>query len=261
MTVRAADAALGAAAILAFSPGLYDLAAHWIADPWSLYSAVFVLLLAFGAPRHARGATALPRLGAALLAGGLLLQLLAVLAVMPALARPALVLGAIGFLLLRGLASPAWAALALFVVPVPHTFTELLGGEELAPELFRAASRLLHGFGLAIAADRHEVVSGSARLAIDPSQAGLPVAVGMLGLAGYAALRVRPPAVRAARWLPIFFAGGAAAHGAGILLACLALVAGRQGLAAWLVDSFWWLLASGVVVWRLDLRPAIRRAR
>jgi hypothetical protein len=250
MKPRAANAAFGAALIAAFSPGLYDLGAHWIAHPWSSYSAVFVPLLAWGAWRF-RGEPAKRRApGVALLAAGMLLQLLSVLAVLPALARPALVCAAIGFLLLFGLASPGWAALALFVVPVPHTFTEILAGDAVAPELFRAAARLLHGFGFAIAADRHEVLSGSARLAIDSSQAGLPVLVGMLGLAWYAALLARPSPARAACWLAIFLAGGAGAHLLGVLLASLALVGGRAGLALFLVDSFWWLVASAVVVWR-----------
>ena len=146
---RQVDILLGAALLLAFSPGLYDLARHWLLHPWSRYSALFVLLVAWCSARE-RDAKPKRLVGAGLIAAGVVLQLLSVLSVMPAIARLALVLAAIGFMLLRGLATPRVAALAVFVVPVPHAFTDALGGGLVTQELFRGASNLLQPLGVAV---------------------------------------------------------------------------------------------------------------
>jgi len=241
-----ATVALGLALALAFSPAVYDLVRHWLANPWSSYSAVFVALPGWLAWRS-EGARPQRAAGFGLLAAGLVLQLLAALAVMPALGRPALALAVAGFLLLRGLAPPGVALLALFAVPVPHTFADLTGGDAVAPELFRAASDVLRLVGVTVAAGSHEVVAGAAVLDVDSSQAGLPVAVAMVGLAAYAHLRGAP-----ARWLPAIVAAGVVAHFAAVVVAEGLLAAGLPGAAGLAVDLLGWLVPTAVVVRRLE---------
>ena len=74
MTSRVTDVALGLAVAAAFSPGLADLVVHWMAHPWSRYSAIFVLLLVWVARRE--GAVPAHRaLGVAGLALGAVLPL------------------------------------------------------------------------------------------------------------------------------------------------------------------------------------------
>lgn len=253
MSPRVANVALGVPLLLAFSPGLYDLGAHWIANPWSRYSAVFVPLLAWAAWRE-RGAAPLRGLGVSAIAAGMLLQLLAAMSVMPALGRPAVALAAIGFLLLRGLASPGCAALAIFVVPIPYTFTRLLAGDSIARELFRTAERLVGLVGGHVAAGTHQVVSGDASLSVEPWQAGLPVAVAAVGLAWWAFLRAAPSVAQAARWLPALVVAAAVAQFLAVVLACLALMAGSGAVAAFVVDTFGWLALSAAVVFGAERR-------
>lgn len=248
---RQVDILLGAALLLAFSPGLYDLARHWLLHPWSRYSALFVLLVGWCSARE-RDAKPKRLVGAGLIAAGVVLQLLSVLSVMPAIARLALVLAAIGFLLLRGLATPRVAALAVFVVPVPHAFTDALGGELVTQELFRSASNLLQPLGVAVAAGEQQILAGDAVLEIDSTQAGLPTLVAMLGLAWYVVLRARPPARRAGLWLAALLSSGVIAQGLGIVLACLVLAWGSASAASFSLDTVGWLLPAVVVVWALE---------
>ena len=175
-----------------------------------------------------------------------------------ALRRLALALGLAGFLLLRGLASPRCALLALFVVPVPHMLADMLWGDDLAPELFRAASRLLGLFGWGVAAGQHEVLAGAARLEVDSTQAGLPAVVCALGLAVDAALR---------RGVSLGWLGGAAvaavaiafaSHFVAVVLSSAALVAGSATLSAFAVDTLGWAIPAGAVAWWVE--RAERRA-
>ncbi len=245
------DIPLGGALLLAFSPGLYDLFRHWLLHPWSRYSALFVLLVGWCLARE-RDAKPKRLVGAGLIAAGVVLQLLSVLSVMPAIARLAFVAAAIGFMLLRGLVTPRVAALAVFVVPVPHAFTSAVGGVLVAQELFRSAELLLQPFGVAVAAGQYQVLAGSTALEVNSTQAGLPTLVAMLGLAFYAVLRARPSARRAGLWLAALLSSGVIAQGLGIVLACLALASGSASAASFSLDTVGWLLPAVVVVWSLE---------
>lgn len=251
---RRGDLLLGLAMTAAFSPGLYDLVRQWTLSPWSRYSALFVVLgawlLRVGPPPSAtqRG------VGLAAVGAGLVLQLTAGLAVMPALTRPALVLGALGFLWLRGLAPLAIAWVAVWVVPVPHQLADGLGGDAVAAALFRTAAVAVNALGVGVAAGARRVVSGDATLVVDSSQSGLPVLAAMLGLVAYAALRLGTPALRALVWVPAAGAAALAAQLAASALACLALASSAPALAGFCVDSVAWMLPAALVVWRVEQR-------
>jgi hypothetical protein len=254
---RGLDGALGLALAVAFSPGLYDLARQWWLYPWSRYSAVLALLAVWTAARSP-DAPARPRLGFGAVAAALLLQGLGVLAVMPALGRPAAVLAFLGFGLARGLAPLSVASLAIFVVPVPYQVTDWTGGDWVAPQLFQAAAGLLRVVGISVAAGQRHVISGDADFQIDSTQAGLPLAFALVGLAVYAALRLRLPPRRLAAWTAAIFAMGCAAHFGSIVLACLAIAAGSVELAGWSVDTLSWALPAALVVFAVERSPERR---
>lgn len=251
---RRSDLLLGLALTVALSPGLYDLVRHWALSPWSRYSALFVVLSAWLLRVRPLPSPTRRGIGLAAIAAGLLLQLTAGLAVMPALARPALVLGALGFLWLRGLGPLAIAWVAVWIVPVPHQLADGLGGDAVAAALFRAASVGVNAFGAGVAAGARRVVSGDARLVVDSSQSGLPVVAAMLGLVAYAALRLGTPAARAFALLPLAVVAALAAQLTASVLACLALASSAPALAGFCVDSVAWMLPAALVVWRVEQR-------
>ncbi len=245
---------------IAFSPGIYDLVRQWLHAPWSRYSALFVVLTVWLIASGTAGPTAgpVPRLrrgiGGAAIAAGLLLQLAAGLAVMPSLARPAMLLGGLGLLWLRGLAPLSVACVAVWIVPLPHQVMDGLGGDTVAAGFLRAASEVVNLFGAGVAAGARRVISGDAALVVDSSQSGLPTLVAMLGVGAYAALRLQIDIVRALRCLPALVAAAIAGQFVASVLACLALAAGSLALAGFCIDSLSWMLPAAVVVWGVEGR-------
>lgn len=257
MSARRTDAVLALALGLAFSPGLFDLVRHWALAPWSRYSAVFVALTVWLALRLPRPA-ARPAAGVAVGVAAVGLQLVAMLAGAPALARPAVVLAGVGLVVGRGLASARIAWLAPWIVPVPYQLTDWTGGDRIAPELFRAMARCLRVFGVGVAAGERRVVAGDAWLLLDSTQAGLPVLVAAAGLSVYAALRLRPGRAGFAWGACLLLAAGAASQLLAVGLACLALATGSAKLAGFAVDSLSWMLPSLAAVVVVERRAARR---
>jgi hypothetical protein len=253
---RRTDWLLGVALAVAFSPGIYDLARQWWTSPWSRYSALFALLVAArvahgGVRRSARGTRGA---GLVAIAVAMVLQLLAVLAVMPALARPALVVAATGFLWLRGLAPLSIAWLAIWIVPVPHQLVDRLGGDSAATWLFRQAAALVNLFGAGVAAGHGRVVSGELRLMLDSPYGGLPTLATVCGLTLYAMQRLRLETAAAASWLAEQVALAALLQLLAAVLACWALAAGSLWLAEALIASFAWMVLAVGVLFRVRQR-------
>ncbi len=233
---RRRDWLLGLALLAAFSPTVLDLLRHWMLEPWSRYSALFLPLLAWCVHR---GPASRRRVGAGalLIAGGLALQLLAVLAAAPRVARPALAAGLAGFLLVRGLAPPATALLAGFVVPVPYQLAAQLAGLPLAVALFRATAFVLSSVGLALAVDHHALVATTASFDLRPIHAGLPLVVAVTGLALYASRRRSLSRAAGLELWGRLLLAACAIQLAAVVLSALALVAGWPGASGVLLES------------------------
>jgi len=176
---------------VAFSPVLIDLARHLAEEPWALYPLAFAVLLAREAVR-AEPASTRPRLAWALLVGGLVLELVMVRADWPRMARPGFVAAAFGLTLLLGRPPPWRATLLLWWIPIPHALLALAhpyGAFALATPAVQAADLLGPSGTLEVLRDGELVARlGSATLALEPADAGIPLAVALGGLGWYAGL-------------------------------------------------------------------------
>ena len=255
-SARTTDWLLGLALAVAFSPGIHDLARQWWLSPWSRYSALFAALVVWLVAREQAPAASASRravgIGAIALAG--VLQVLAVISVMPALARPALVLAALGFLWLRGLAPLALVVVAVWIVPVPHQLADWAGGDRGAGWLLRAGASLVNLFGMGVASGSGRVVSGELRLIVDSPYAGLPVLVTAFGLTCYAMLRLRLGWAALCGLLPVLVLGGALAQFLAAVITCAAMAGGSLWLAELAISSLAWLLLAPPALWWIEQR-------
>jgi hypothetical protein len=244
---RSADVWLAVALLAAFSPALFDLAGHWVSQPWARYSVVFVPLLAWCA---LRGPAACPRpwLGSALIAVALVIQLLAAMASQLSVARPAVAIAVVGFLLLRGIAPLRTALLALLLVPVPHTLTTLLGGVPLVRALFGGGAAIVSGLGARVELDELSLSSGEAVVALDSVHAGLPLLVLLLGLAAYAALRLAPSPRSALRLAVGAVLAAVVLEIVAVLIACAVLASGSGTASLFVLESLSWMVPALCVV-------------
>jgi hypothetical protein len=182
------EGALWLALLLAFSPTLLGLADHWEARSWPRYSLAFLPLLIWSV-RHDSAKRPLFREGLALIAVAVVGQFLASLAAVTFVARPLAAMAVIGLLLLRGLASPGTAMLALWIVPVPYMVIRDLGCDASAAALCSAAATLLSALGAPIAAVGNSLSVGEGRLSVASPWGGLVLLVHMTGLAWYLSRR------------------------------------------------------------------------
>lgn len=176
--------------LVALSPSLVELAGHWLAEPWSRYSALFVPLwvaCALGDPGPPRP----HRDGYALVALGVALCLVAVGGDMGRFGRPGIALAAIGMARVIGAPSLPRALLAAWVVPVPSFLLGAVPGVERVTAQGVAVGA--HALGLEVAVrpvlDGVELVAPSGALLLDKEHGGLPIAALIAGLAWYAVVR------------------------------------------------------------------------
>ena len=247
---------LWAGLLLAFSPALVEIVAHWREEPWARYSVVALWLLP-------RSAAALPeraparRDGLLLVLAGLALEVFAAAAGPAKLGRPGLVLGVVG--LARALGHPPLrvAALAAFLVPVPATLARL-PEPLLRPLLQEPAVALAGALGASVAAAPFGIARGEALLRVYPHDLGVPLAALFAG-AAFAASLVRGAGAQRA----LFAAGAASLAAFPVQLGALfvgALVLEARGAAAarsWLDDGPWLLAALAA----LAAFEAARRTR
>jgi hypothetical protein len=250
MSVRS-HVVLGGALLVAFSLGLFELVDQWLVAPWSRYSALFVLLLGWQLARE-RDARPSPVLGVGLIVAAAGLQLLSVASAVPAIARIAFVAAVMGFLLLRGFASLRVAVLAVFIVPVPSMLTELLAGQYIAEALFSGAAALLQWLGVTITSAEREVLAGDTLLRIRRYHGGLTTLIATVGLAWYVISGARAPMRHALRLVAGFLSLGVIAQVLGVVLACMAVVAGSESAASTLLDTVGWLVPTVVAVYVLE---------
>lgn len=237
-------AALG----FALSPILLDLARHLALEPWALYAAAVPPLLAWAARREG-GARASPRLGGALVAAALVLEIVAVGGGIVRFGRPALPLAVLGLCRALGLASARTALLAAWMVPVPFVLVEAAGlplaglwGELAHAAVAPAGAELAlrptdHAFAL-------EGAGGT--LPLRPVDGGVVLAAGLSGLGWLAGLRAR------AGWLGCALAAAFFALAAlplqllAVGLAAAALAGGLGALAGWTLALAPWIAGAAL---------------
>jgi hypothetical protein len=190
-----------------FSPVLVDLAWHLAAEPWALYVLVFPPLLARCALREQPGAPSV-RTGAALLAIGLVIELVAVGGGVVRLGRLGLPLAAIGLGRAFGLLSPRAALFSLWWVPVPQAVISL-PSPALETAWLQVAAWPLNLLGADVAVENALARTGAGELALSAPAGGLPLAALLSGLGWYFSARLGAKlsrcARRAATWAVLAF--------------------------------------------------------
>jgi hypothetical protein len=239
---------------IALSPSLAELGSHWLAEPWTRYSALFVPLWILAA-RTDPGQARPRRLGFALVALGVAISVVAVGGGVARFGRLGIVLAAVGLAVALGAPALPRALVALFIVPVPSAVASALPGLEVGSA--RAAAWLAQAAGIEAGVRATpgaiELVGSSGSLALAPEHGGLPLAALIGGLGWYGAVR-RGASTRSAL--------GACARTAPwavlvqpIGLACAAglLFSGAPASARTVVDSGIWIttaLVAGLVLLR-----------
>ena len=247
------DCALWIALLLALSPSLLDLAAHWVAEPWARPSAIFAPLWLVSALRDR--SLRRPHVdGYLLMALGLAIALASVGGGMTRLGRPGIPLAMVG--LARALGRPALprALVAAWMIPLPNFITHALS-PGLEALVGKGAAVLAHALGLHVSFADGQLSGPAGALALEPADGGLPLAAMLAGLAWYRAASSDAPlraaaraALRAAPW-------GLAAQTVGLCIACALAIAGAPGTAADILHNGVWLAAAAVFLLRARSRP------
>jgi hypothetical protein len=254
--VSRSDAVLSLALLAAFSLSLLDLASHWLANPWSRYSLVFIPLVAWVAynedykQRH-------PKLGALMILAAMLIQLLSAKTGFLAVSRPALAFGLVGFLLNRGFASKRCALLALFAVPIPYSLATDLGGLQIAEWLFATGAGI---FGIEHAIETHVLIVRQIRLPMASTFAGLPLFVLAVGLSGYFGLRRQMSIARTARFFVGLLLAAIPIQIVAVALSLLALAQGHVAAAEAVLSTLVWILPTALVVAHTERNVPQRRS-
>ncbi len=249
------DVVLPIALLAAFSVSIVDLVQHWLANPWTRYSLVFIPLVVWIA-RHEDYKRRHPRLGALLIVAAVSTQLFSVMADTLALARPALVVAMIGFLINRGFASKRCALLSVFIVPIPYSLAKEVGGVAIAEAWMGYVAEML---GIAHTLIVHVfTTSGSepAGLEISATFGGVPLLTLAVGLAGYWGLRLRKSLAqtgeRLLRWVAVLIPLQFAA----LALAVVVLDRVGPGAATVLLDRLVWFGTALVIVFTTERAAA-----
>ncbi len=180
----------------AFTPTLVELGSHMLRHPAARAVWIFPVLALLLARREDATAS---RWGWACIVPGAVWQLMALAADAPRLARPALVLAAIGLCRITGACRWATAALLVFAIPLPHVVAE-----RASPALERAwadlAVAVVTRVGGSIERVGEQLSAGGSGFALQAADGGLALVWLGLGLAYCADLVRNEPA---GRWLAI----------------------------------------------------------
>jgi hypothetical protein len=246
--MRPGAAVLWIALAVALSPVLADLVRHWLSTPWSRYSMVFPFLLA-ARIRSEPSRPAPVTDGWIWLATALALQLAAVAGGVTRWGRAALPLAVWGGFRLLGVGGLATAALALFIVPIPHELNEL-SSPALETGLARVAAPVGRLFGAAPQVRMPpQLLVGEETLALTPADGGLSLAALLAGLGWYAGLSLREGAAASARRALVWAALGIPLQALAMTVAvALAAVSGASAGRAWLSHGVWPLVALAGLV-------------
>ncbi len=243
----AADWILLGAVLMAFSPVLVDLGRHWLDTDWARYSFVFAPLLIWAIHRSPAQEPQ-RKLGLALVALSLAIQLLAAKGAVIEFARPAFPLSLIGLVLVTGVAPLRTALLALWIIPLPSFLTDLMGGSGLARDLFAAVAEPLSRLGLDLEVTGRLLVSGEQELSIQATHAGLPLFVLLSGLGWYRALRPGLRPLATLRCLLLHLLCGLPIQLAAIALALVAFALGAGTATGLFLEPVPWLMSAAAAI-------------
>jgi hypothetical protein len=257
--VSSADRAhliLWLALAVAFSPTLFELATHMVAEPWARYAVVPLLLLLRAAVTGSTVHQA-RRFGLWLILGGLALEILGIVAGPQRLARLGLPLAIIGMSCLLGRPSIPTAMLSLWIVPIPYTFIHTLS-PVLDSLVARAAALLAWPLIPELMVEDHALRWCTEQLWITPAQMGLPLAALLSSIGWFHATQSGRSMLKAAERAALWGLAAFPIQAIAIALAALTLRLGEAEIGrTWLDHGVWILAASAGTLWsERRLRPA-----
>ena len=240
--------------MVGFSVTLLDLITHLFLHPWSQYVLAFPPLLTWSIYRQSGHVRSFVRLGLLGIGLSLFLQMVAAKAdVLPA-ARPLLVLVAISFLLMRGIASLRFALLSLWFVPIPHVLVSALGGAAAASFLFEISVEVLSMLGVDATVQQGVVTSGDHQLRLASIYGGHVALVNMLGLGWFYTMRHCLDTLTTLRVLVVFSLLALPIQFAVNFCAVVSLSFVGSLSASVVLNSLSWLVPFAVVVWFSEIR-------
>jgi hypothetical protein len=233
----------------AFSPVLIQLT-HTVPKVyfgWSVLLAPALMISLGVRDRH----RALPRRGwaQALLAIGLLIELIGLAGGSPGIARVGLPVSIVGLVLWTGAPSVKTAMLAFWAVPIPVAIYGLT-----TPNLESAYAQIGAAFGALLGADIHAsgplMRAGVDHLELDPYHNGLHLTFIMTQLVWYAAVRNGASVLQALGRMVCVAVAAVPLQVLAVLVAVLLLLAGAPEAAnLWLDHGAWPLIAILGLVW------------
>jgi len=233
----------------AFSPVLIQLAraVPELQFGWSVLLAPALMISLAVRDRH----RAVPRRGLAqaLLAIGLLIELIGLAGGSPGIARVGLPVSVVGLVLWTGFPSVKTAMLAFWAVPIPVAIYGLT-----TPNLESAYAHLGAAFGALLGADIHAggplMRTGADHLELDPYHNGLHLSFVMTQLVWYAAARNGTSVPKTLGRMVCVAVAAVPLQILAVLVAVLLLLAGAPDAAnLWLDHGAWLLTAILGVVW------------
>lgn len=254
-TGRRWQVSLWVALAIAFSPVLVDLSDHWVVQPWSRACLLFPGLV-WLASRQDTVRPGPASWGWALVAAGIVLELLAIGGDVVRMGRVGLVAASIGLCFAGGWSSIRVALLLVWSIPLPAS---VLNFASPAPEKIvgELGARIVSLFGVGVERVGTRLEGGGSIIELLPADGGLQSAVTLAGLGWFSAL-LRPTApLSIARTSILWGLSAFPIHVVLVGAASLALAAGlepgviRRGLA-----EFSWagiLLVGLLWVW-IDAR-------
>ena len=246
--------------VLALSPILLDLGAHFAAQPWARYALVFVPLCLFALMRtQPRPARALD--GYLWIALALCAEFAAIGGGTDRIGRLALPLAVIGACRAFGLAPLRHALVAVWLVPVPYALLTQLGPR--VHELMVALTApLLGALGLEAAIQNGHLAGPGGDLALNATNSGLTLAALFSGLAWYTSVRAGHGSLGAARAALL---GGLAAFPAQVVLFGIGAVTcalSAPGVGSFFLQPIVWSVVAllGIGCFELFKSPRAPRA-
>jgi hypothetical protein len=230
---------------IAMSPTLVDLGSHWLASAWARYSLIHGLLLM---SCLCRGPREEPRvgLGYGLIAAGVGVQLLALLASVAQVARPGLVLALAGVILATGASGWRAAVLSLWVVPLPRFVAAAMGGDQVVVWLCSWVGGALVDPGTELIVTVYSMRTPEVQLALVPGYGGPIAIMSLLGLAWYVTTRCQLDVRRMALLGAVFGVLAMLLQLGFVVLSAVALVAGWPRVASFTIA--WGATLVGVAI-------------
>ena len=236
-----------------FSPVLIDLVQHLAANPWAAYVVIFPPLLARCALRDPPGARSV-HTGAALLATGLAIELVAVGGGVVRLGRLGLPVAVVGLSRAFGLLSSRTALLSVWWVPVPHAVISF-PSPALETAWLQGAAWPLNLLGANVTVEAGLARAGTLELLLSAAETGIPLAALLSGLGWYASARLGETLWRCLRGAVIWGLLAFPIQTAAVGLALTGLVLGVPSGLPQLFLGLLWIPTAAIGLLASEPRP------